>query len=84
MKLFVAARLPAKAQVSRASAGGKHLSRREAREKKRYAAGEAAGFAVRLLELVDEWEGSGCSLRPGKQHILYTACGGTQWILVRL
>lgn len=50
MKLFVAAGLPAKAQVSRASAGGK-FCQGEAREKKRYAAGQAAGFAARVLEL---------------------------------
>lgn len=56
-------------------------SRRGVREKKRHAADCAAGFAVRLLELVDEWEGSGCSLEPEKQNILCRACGGTQWIL---
>ncbi|KAI9516301.1 hypothetical protein NQZ68_017504, partial [Dissostichus eleginoides] len=56
----------------------------EVRKKKRYAARSAAGFAVRLLELVDEWEGSGCSLEPGKENTQSRACGGTQWILVRL
>jgi len=60
-----------KAQISSASGerereeGGKrNWSRREKRSDTR--AREAADSAVRLLDLVDEWEGSGCSLEPGR------------------
>lgn len=55
------------AGFSRASAGGGKNC--QEREKKRYAAGRAVAFAVPLLELVHEWEGSGFRLEAGKKRV---------------
>lgn len=68
VKLCVAAWLPAKAQVfpEHLLVGEKNC---QEREKKRYAAGRAVAFAVPLLELVHEWEGSGFRLEAGKKRV---------------
>ncbi|MEQ2279531.1 hypothetical protein AMECASPLE_010522 [Ameca splendens] len=48
-----------KRRFNAASAGAGRNKTRLVREKERYAARRAAGFAV-LLELVEQWKGSGC------------------------